>query len=110
MAQLSRWSKQSPPIGITYAAEFGTPDELLVFFWIFLFRAAAATMQRELVVATARAAIAKTENFMVGAVGYVGVLLIIRSTIVTILCLFLRSIILIYLHYCSAKIELLIQV
>ena len=65
-----------------YPTEFGTPDELLVFFWIFLFREAAAEL-----VAVARAVIAKTENYMVVVVGYVVVLLIIRSARVTILCL-----------------------
>ena len=66
-----------------YPTEFGTPDELLVFFWIFLFREAAAAE----LVAVARAVIAKTENFMVVVVGYVVALLIIRSARVTILCL-----------------------
>ena len=84
------------------------------FFAIFLFReeaaaAVAETMQLELLTA-ARAAMAKTENFMVVVVGYVVVLLIIIdlrefqfyvSSTYRILSIFLHS----FTLYCSAKIE-----
>ena len=72
--------------------------------------AVAETTQPELVEA-ARAAIAKMDNFMVGVVGYVVVLLIIidlrELSQFHVSFYVLYRIISIYLHYCSAKIELL---
>ena len=82
-----------PPLGPLFGP-------LVTFFAIFLFReaaAVAATIQLELV-AAARAAIAKRENFMVVS----SVVTYNKSARVSILCLPLYSIILIRLHYCTA--------
>ena len=75
------------------------PERLPPFFMIFLFRVAVAeTMQLELV-AAARAAIAKRENFIVVVVGYFIVVDCNSSARVIILCLLLCAVSLIYLHY-----------